>query len=108
MERKEQADELIKAYELYNSHGSEYLGLLETSAVKYCLRIFDRKGNLVPPRTKLTETSKLCNEIIKIVNKTNEKVARLLISDSENAEEDEEDDEEFKCYDEMGLCNWGD
>ncbi len=78
------ANKLIKAYELYNSNQNEYLGLLETAARSYCSDVFNKRGNLVPPKNAQIETSGLCKEIVQIVNKMNTSIAKKLIENSED------------------------
>ena len=76
------ANKLIKVYSLYNSLGNKYLGPLETAAVKYCSGIFNKRGDLVPPKDSSIETSKLYKEIVQIVNKKNSIIAKALTANS--------------------------
>lgn len=78
------ANELIKVYSLYNSLGNKYLGPLETAAVKYCSGVFNKRGDLVSPKDSSVETSKLCREIVQIVNKKNSIIAKALIDNSKD------------------------
>ena len=71
--------ELVEAYALYSLKvGDNPLGKLLDASARYCSGNFNELGDLVPPKSKPTQTSELCEKIIEETNRINGEIAKKL------------------------------